>query len=64
LCLFSTTIITIITLPHSFLILQVHWEGGHGCRDKKRMSSKDNKKFAGLSKTVSRKAMSKKMSKK
>jgi uncharacterized CHY-type Zn-finger protein len=38
---------------------KVHWEGGAGCRDRKRMSSKDNKKFVGLTKTLSRRAVAK-----
>ncbi|XP_003748038.2 uncharacterized protein LOC100905552 [Galendromus occidentalis] len=33
-----------------------HWEGGKGCRSQLKMSSNDSKKFAGLSKTVSRKS--------
>jgi len=29
-----------------------HWEGGAGCRDRAKMSKKDNKKYRGLNKTV------------
>ncbi|KAJ3128086.1 hypothetical protein HK098_005140 [Nowakowskiella sp. JEL0407] len=36
------------------------WEGGKGVRDKVKLSSRDKRKFAGLGKTVSRKAMEKK----
>jgi len=32
-----------------------HWEGGKGCRSKVAMSRSDNKKTAGLGKTISRK---------
>ena len=28
-----------------------HWEGGKGCRDKARMSTKDSKKYANAAKT-------------
>ncbi len=45
-------------------VAKVHWEAGFGCRDKTKMSSKDSKKFAGLTKTVSRKAIAKKNMKK
>jgi hypothetical protein len=34
-------------------------KGGQGTRDKNKLSKNDPKKFAGLSKTVSRKAMNK-----
>lgn len=33
-----------------------HWEGGTGARNRIMLSKKDNKKHAGLEKTVSRKA--------
>ncbi|VDP12998.1 unnamed protein product [Soboliphyme baturini] len=33
-----------------------HWEGGRGCRNHATMSAKDKQKFAGMSKTVSRRA--------
>ncbi|PAA74731.1 hypothetical protein BOX15_Mlig002150g5, partial [Macrostomum lignano] len=33
-----------------------HWEGGRGCRDVKRMSRNEKKKYANLNKTVSRRA--------
>ncbi|PIK62183.1 hypothetical protein BSL78_00906 [Apostichopus japonicus] len=33
-----------------------HWEGGSGCRNKIKMSKNDKQKYAGVSKTVSRKA--------
>jgi len=32
-----------------------HWEGGKGCRNTDRLSKKDNKKYAGTCKTVSKK---------
>eukprot|EP00002_Diphylleia_rotans_P001314 TRINITY_DN10737_c0_g1_i1.p1 TRINITY_DN10737_c0_g1~~TRINITY_DN10737_c0_g1_i1.p1 ORF type:complete len:742 (+),score=125.05 TRINITY_DN10737_c0_g1_i1:92-2317(+) len=35
---------------------KAHWEGGHGCRDRSRMSRKDPKKFSGYGKTQSRKS--------
>ena len=37
-----------------------HWEGGNGCRNKTTMSKKENKKFSGLSKTLSNRAQRKK----
>ena len=39
---------------------KVHWEGGAGCRDKTRMGRNDKKKYAGIQKTVSRKALANK----
>lgn len=36
-----------------------HWEGGRGCRDSIKMSRDDNKKYSGISKTISRKAQDK-----
>jgi uncharacterized CHY-type Zn-finger protein len=36
------------------------WEGGKGCRDKHLMNNKDQHKFVGVGKTVSRKAANKK----
>lgn len=41
-----------------------HWEGGKGCRDKIKMSKNDAKKYAGQSKTVSRKTQDKQTTKK
>lgn len=35
---------------------KAHWEGGHGARNAQKLSHKDNKKHAGMNKTVSRKA--------
>jgi len=32
-----------------------HWEGGKGCRDKIKMSRNDDKKYANMNKTISRK---------
>lgn len=46
--------------PNQF---HAHWEGGKGCRDKSRMSRDDSKKYANLSKTVSRKQAEKKTQK-
>lgn len=46
--------------PNQF---HAHWEGGKGCRDKTRMSRDDSKKYANLSKTVSRKQAEKKTQK-
>jgi len=41
-----------------------HWEGGSGCRDKSKMDRHENKKFAGMGKTVSRAAKNKAEAKK
>ena len=38
---------------------KTHWEGGAGCRDRKHMSKSDPKKYAGMQKTVSRRAQAK-----
>ncbi|XP_069836362.1 uncharacterized protein [Dendropsophus ebraccatus] len=41
-------------------INSIHWEGGKGCRNKVKMARKDKQKYANISKTVSRKSVSKK----
>lgn len=41
-------------------VSKVHWEGGKGCRNRNNMCNKDSKKFSGLNKTISRRAMAKK----
>jgi hypothetical protein len=38
-------------------VAKSHWEGGSGCRDKTKMSRNDPKRYAGLNKTVSRRAI-------
>jgi len=38
---------------------KIHWEGGKGCRDKSRMTTKDPRKYTGLHKTVSKRAAAK-----
>ena len=35
-----------------------HWEGGRGCRDITKMSTKDSKKWTGRNKTVSKRLKS------